>query len=196
MQPLIRPSNWFYLVGWAMILVGGLAAYQFHRGRIVAVANGLTPIVVPGSAELKLTGPAHGTIFVEHRSSVGTQIFVTQPGVSGLQCTLTSPDGEELPLATAWIAFTYDRGLRAGQALYDFKIPRSGTYRLNAVYPQGAAGSSLVLAVGHGYLGDLSAPIIGGLAAVAGGVFGGLLWTVAIWRMRQRHRRRIYGRFA
>jgi hypothetical protein len=80
-------------------------------------------------------------------------------------------------------------------AIRDFWIDSPGAYDVVGVYPPGSAGSSMVLAVGYGLLGDLRGEVAGGLGAIGGLLVAALASFVTVWWMRKRSRRRVYGRF-
>lgn len=194
-MPVWGPTKWYYALALAGIAVSVFALYFFVERRSAAIADDLTRVIVPAESSVTLAASGHHTIFVEHQSVVDDQLFLTAPELGDLQCTLTGPDGDAIDLAPALWGLRYEGGGRAGVAVLGFRAAKPGRYRLSAEYPDGKVGTTMVLAVGHGLLGDLSSSILGGLAlALVPGV-AGLGVGVVTWWARYRARSRIYGRF-
>ncbi|MGD8375645.1 MAG: hypothetical protein PVF68_05855 [Acidobacteriota bacterium] len=195
MRPLVLPRTRYYAIGIVLLVVAAFVGLRFYQRRLEAFAPGLVQVVVPGSTEVEFPRPGHGTVFLEPRSVVDGSLFLTPEDPGRLEITLRGPDGSPVPLLRAWMPVRYELDQRAGVALFDFRIRAPGRYRLEAAYPPGTAGGSMVLAVGYGVLGDLSGSILRSLAVIGALALAGLVALVTVERLRARSRRGIYGRF-
>jgi hypothetical protein len=154
----IRPRRIWYGVA-AIVLGAGVAVFLFL---LIGFINGLAGmprsmirVVAPGSFDIRLDKAGEYTIFDEYQSVMGGRVYSHSGGLSGLTCTLTEKaTGRSIPLTAPGGSETYSMGSYAGRSLFEFTIATPGDYRLSAEYG-GAGGPDAVLAIGHGFLGNL-----------------------------------------
>ena len=196
MKPLITPSRWYYLVGLLLVAVGGLALYFFYQHRMAGLTEDLDRGVAPGEREVRLTRAGHHSIYLEYRSRFDGVLFLTATDPGGLSCELTSrAAARSVPLHRPWVNLAYSEADRSGIVLYDLWVDEPGLFDLHCGYPLGGPGPPVVLAVGEGLAGDLSARVVAGLGLPAGSVLVGLVAVWIVYRRREGAKRRIYGRF-
>ena len=174
----IRPSRWYYGVAVLVFFLGvaGFAWLLFKN--LSGLGESLRQVVVPGKADLVLTEPGDYTVFYEYRSVVGSKVYSTEKGLSGLECTLAaSNSGSKLVLSPASSSSTYTLGGREGVSMFEFRVAQPGTYVFSATYGPGKEGPEVVMAIGHDFTGRLVATILGGL----GLFFGSFAAAVAIF---------------
>lgn len=175
----IRPSRWYYLL--SLLAVGlGLSLFFFimYTG-LSAIPDKLTQLEAPGLAEMTFQEPGQYTIFYEHKSVVGGRVYDTGENLSGLWCTVVSKEtSAPVPLAQPSVSASYTVGNRAGTAVLEFNIERPGVYQVSADYPDRSDGQRVVLAVGQGVVGRITATVVGGLAAMFGSI--GLAIAIAV----------------
>lgn len=195
MRPLVLPRTRYYAIGVVLLVLAVIAGLRFYQRRLEAFPPGLVQVVAPGNAEVEFPRPGHGTVFLEPRSVVDGGLFLTPEDPGRLEIMVHGPDGKPVPLLRSWVPVRYELDQRAGVALFEFRIRTPGRYRLEAAYPPGTAGGSMVLAVGYGLLGDLSGSTLRSLAVIGALALAGLVALITVERLRARSRRGIYGRF-
>ena len=184
------PSRWYYAVG-ATVLVAGLIAFiVFLVISINRISESLPQIqvVVPGTHEIHLAESGTYTVFYEHRSVIDNKVYSTAVSLSGLSVTLYSEDySREIMLSAPAGSTTYETGGRSGRSIFEFEIEETGTYVLNASYPEGVGGYDIVLAVGQfKLLGLILGTLLGSLAILFGAlIVGGVIIIVTYIRRRK-----------
>lgn len=143
------PSALWYVLGATLIAAGvGIFAVVLWQG-ITHIADGLTQVVVPGSADLRLPKPSEYTIFLERESVVNGRIYSTKGAISGLHCEVHSKEtGDSIPLHQPSMSTTYTVGGRSGESVLAFRIDRPGSYEISCGYDEGYVGPEAVVAVG------------------------------------------------
>ncbi|MDP6636256.1 MAG: hypothetical protein QGG42_15255 [Phycisphaerae bacterium] len=184
----LKPSGWCYVVAGA-VLVAGIAGFiLFLVGGLSDLSGGLTQMIVPGQHQITLSETGSHTVFHEHRSVVGDKVYSTGPGgISGLRCKLVSKaDGREIPLHQGSVSTSYSMGSRSGVSIFDFSIDSPGEYVFSAQYPPGRDGPETVMAIGHGFVGQLLVTILGGIGIMFGSL--GLAAAIAVVTFVKRRR--------
>jgi hypothetical protein len=154
----IRPGRMWYGVA-AIVLGAGVAVFVvlligFING-IAGMPRSMIRVVAPGSFDVTLDKAGAYTIFDEYQSVMGGRVYSHSGGLSGLTCTLTEKaTGRSIPLTAPTGSETYSMGPYAGRSLFAFNIATPGDYTLSAEYG-GAGGPDAVLAIGHGFMGNL-----------------------------------------
>jgi len=181
-----KPSGWWFVfAGLVGATVLGLFIYFLFTG-IFGLTDGLTQVVVPGKAELKLVETGGYTIFHEYRSRVKGKTYTWGVSLTGLTCHLTAPSGDEVPLRPASVNSTYSINERAGTAVLEFTIAEPGVYQFSAAYSDGRAEPEGVLAIGHGFVSKLVTLI---LTCIATLVFGeGIAVAIVVVTIVRRRR--------
>jgi hypothetical protein len=77
-------------------------------------------------------------------------------------------------------------GNRAGRSVLEFNIERPGLYQVSATYPDDGDGQRVVLAIGQGVAGIITATVIGGLAAIFGSILLAGIIALVIFVQRRR----------
>jgi hypothetical protein len=190
----VGPSSGWYLLSILGIGVSALALYSFWGQRLETMTADLARVPVPGQVELPLPGAGDYLVYLEYRSVIDNQLFLTPEDLGDLEVVVAPvAGGEPLDLFTPIRSVRYDRDGRAGYSIASFSIDEPSTYLLSGRYPPGAAGSRMVLAVGPGVMGDWSIPILGGFALALAPGLAGFVGVVLTWRARVRARKRQWG---
>jgi hypothetical protein len=197
MTPLITPSRRYYLPGLLLVAAGGLGLHLFYQHRMARITGDLERGIAPGELEVRLSQSGHHSIYLEYRSRFEGGLFLTATDPGDLSCELISrATGQPVPLRRSWVKLTYSEPDRSGVVLFHFWVDRPGTYALRSRYPAGAPGPPVVLAVGEGLAGDLSARILAGLGLPSGSVLIGLVAVWIVYSRREASKRGIFGRFS
>ena len=187
MPQTIRPSRWYYLLSLLVIGCGvGLFFLILFKG-LSSIPEKLTQMEAPGTSEMTFAEPGSYTIFYEHRSMIGGRVYDTGGNLSGLQCTVVSKEtGAPVSLTQPSGRTSYTLGNRAGRSVLEFNIDRPGLYQVSATYPDVGDGQRVVLAVGQGVAGIITATVIGGLAAIFGSILlAGMIALVIFVKRRK-----------
>lgn len=192
-QSKVKPSRWFYVLGIAVFIIGGVLSGLFIFSSLGNFATE-TPIqvVVPGGTDIKLSDTGKYTIFYEYRSVVGNRVFSTGEDIPGIAVSLVSKDtGLKIPLSRTSMSSTYSIGGRSGIGLFDFSIDKPGTFELSAFYPSGEQSSSkdIVLAVIHGFVDKLMGTILIALAIFFGSAAAAIAIIVTTFLKRRKAKR-------
>jgi hypothetical protein len=185
----IRPSKAYYWLAAPFLVLGvGLFVYLlFHE--LSHLTDSLTQVVVPGSADLKLSkGPIY-TVFLEEKSVVDGKIYATRESVNGLTCNIKSQaNGNTIGLRRPGMSTTYTVGGRSGRSVLEFSVPEDGEYHFACSYKEGSQGPEAVLAVGSGVGEKIVKTVLSSLAAIfgGGGIAGCIVVVVTILRVRTR----------
>ena len=189
-QTKIKPSRWFYLLGIAVFIIGGVLFGLFIFSSLGNfAAESPIQVVVPGRSDIELPETGKYTIFYEYESVVGNRVFSTGEDIPGIEVTLVSKDtGLEIPLFSTALSSTYSIGGRSGIGIFDFSIGRPGIFELSAFYPSGEQSSAknIVLAVIHGFVGKLMGTILWGLAIFFGSAAIGVAIIVITFLKRRK----------
>jgi hypothetical protein len=186
----IRPSAWSYALAAIPLVIGcvALAVILFLgiSGTVDSAQNlsgGMTRIAVPGRAALTLDEVGGYTIFHEYQTVFNGRVY-SNTAMSPMDCTLTSTTtGASVPIQLAAFSSTYEFGRQAGQSVMQFEITEPGTYDFSCRYTSGAAGPEIVLAIGHGFMGNILGVVFGALGSVFGSiavVFGSVILALII----------------
>jgi len=169
-------------------LAGGVgAAAVILVQQLRGLADGLQQIVVPGDHEIALSQAGAHTIFYEQRAIVGGRYFASDRQLHGLSLRLLStPAGEEIAIGPSSARTRYAVADREGSSIATFTIPRPGTYRLMAWYPETGSDTTAVLAIGQGVERRLASAIFGSLAAGIAGVVACAAIAIATFVRRRR----------
>ncbi len=149
-----KPGCWMFISAAFLIFCGLLAigvGITVFVLDLAKMAKGMQRVVVPGSGKLKLDAPGSYTVFHEYRSKIEGRAHTSQAGLANLDCTVTDPNGEDVPLAPVNGSMTYNVGSRSGRAVWVFYADQPGTYTLNGARPGGATKPKAVLAVVGGF---------------------------------------------
>jgi hypothetical protein len=200
-HPKLKPSRWYYVLGVAVFIAGGILSSLF----LFSVLSGLaetpsTQVVVPRRSELKLSETGKYTIFYEYQTVVGNRVYSTGQDIPGIEVKIISKvTGSEIPLFSTSMSSTYTLGSRSGKGLFDFNIDKPGRYELSAFYPLSPTPPAtadtqqqkpkIVLAVLHGFVDKLMSTILGVLAITLGSAVAAIV-IIAITFLRRRRAKR------
>jgi hypothetical protein len=190
------PSKLYYLLTVAGLVGSFFSLRLFVERRMEEITGDLTYGVAPGTITVSIPAPGHYAVYLEHQGVLENQLFVTGTDLGALQCTLRSPAAEDVSLRPPLWPVPYTRDARAGVQVLEFQAAEPGSYTLQGSYPQGKPGPELLLGVGEGLLGDLSATILGAVALALVPALGGLIIGAFVLRARKQARRRLYGSHA
>lgn len=182
------PSRAWYFVSLA-ILIATIAVFAYIlSSRLNALPDKLMHLVVPGEADLNLVQTGTYSIFHE-RQSVVDGLLLSSNDIAGLRVSLRSASGADVTLAPLGASTTYSIGGRAGVGIFEFEIREPGIYRLAAAYDGNRALPRSVLAVGHGFVGELVATIFGSIAIFFAGLICAAALAMVVYVKRRRARR-------
>lgn len=185
-QP-IRPSRWYYLLSLLVIGCGVAIFFLILFKGLSGIPAKLTQMEAPGTSEMTFAEPGTYTIFYEHRSVVEGRVYDTGGNLSGLRCTVVSGEtGAPVSVVQASGRTSYALGNRAGRSILEFSIDRPGLYQVSATYSDNSDGQRVVLAIGLGVAGTITATVIGGLAAIFGSILlAGIIASVIFVKRRR-----------
>jgi hypothetical protein len=190
----IRPSQWYYLLGAAVILAGvSLFVYSLLHG-IFHITDNLTQIVVPGEKDITLLPKLKYTIFLEEQSVVDGRIFSTNENLSGLTCHVNEvASGSKIDLRRSNASTTYNVNGRSGRSVLEFVTEGPGVHHIACDYEEGKQGPRVVLAIGSGVTENIFSLVMTCLAEmIGGGVLGAAIILFTFFK-RERSRKQIAG---
>ena len=161
------------LVGIAVAVLWGLAAYNGLRDRIDAFPRAS----VPGEAVVPVTGPEQLTVFFE------TPRLAGEEAAPPLVITVTDPSGSVVPTAASTLDLRFDHADRVGVSVATFAPTTEGTYRVAVAGDVLPAAS---ISVGRSIDVGLVANAIGAVALLIASLAASLVivLVVAIQRVR------------
>lgn len=167
----IRPSWWYLSVGVVLALAGFALFLYFLFTGASHTTDGLTQLVIPGEAELKLAQPGRYTIFVEKDAVVNGRFYSGSESLGGLTCSVKAgAGGGDIPIRRATASTTYSIGARSGRSVAEFSIKQAGDYHFACQYPPDTKGTEAILAVGTGVVERIFKTVILSLLSMFGGV--------------------------
>jgi len=180
-------SALYYVLGALSLLIGCLVttAILFFGARDLPASiaeaydlNGLTQIVVPGSANLALSRTGAYAVYYEHRSVVDGVEYINGETPPSLNCILTrQTTQDEIPLVPDFVETneysTKDRR-REGKLLMSTTVDEPGNYTFSCQHPDGSDQPKYVLAFGQNLVWELFRSIAG----AAGSILGSLVVIV------------------
>lgn len=187
----IRPSWWFYILALVLFL-GGVSYFLYALWHGLShITDSLVQLVVPGEAQLPLKQRVAYTVFLETKSVVNGKVYDANGAVDGLSCELKSaPNEAAIPLRRPSGSTTYTVGGRSGRSVFEFRVPRNGTYNFACGYGIEAKGPETVVAVGTGVDAGIWRTVLSALLAIFGGVGSGfIVWLVTfVLRVKSKER--------
>ena len=182
------PARGWYGLSAILILAAVAIVAVFIIYRIHAITGMLQQVVVPGQATLTLDEPGDYTIFHEYESVVDGKLYYAM-SLSGLNVTVTGPDGARVTLTTPGATSRYNLSSRSGVSVFAFTATKPGAYRLVAAYDNGRNEPQTVLAVGKGFLASILLTVFGALLIMFAGIGGGAAIAVIVFIKRRRAQR-------
>ncbi len=192
-----KPSRIFYVIGFAIIAVGiplfsilvfeGINKIISDRNLTVSGDTDLVQLVVPERVDIRLEKTGKHTIYHEYRSVIDNRVYASSPQeISGLEISLISETTRTpIPIEESSVSSTYTVGSRSGISLFDFNIDEPGTYELSAFYPDGQLEPKVVLAVGHGFVGNIIWTVLQGLGILFGTFAAGSTMVIMTFLKRR-----------
>jgi len=176
-DPTIKPNPWRYALA-ALIIIAGMAlSFELLMSGLGSMGKDLIQVTVPGESSIYLPEVGEYTIFYESRSVFQGKIYSTGDEIPALEIEIANrTNGWEVVTYPPSESMSYELGGRLGRSVLAFQIDQPGEYVLSASYPQGSEGPEAVLAVGHGFFGN----IISGVLTFLAVFFGSLLLGGAI----------------
>ena len=178
--------NWYWVAG-AFGVTGVVVFVVFLFNGISGIGDGLDQMLAPGKAKFVFAEPGSYTVFHEYES-VFEERYYSSPGiVSGLEVRIApSAGGGAVDVHAAGTNASYELSGRAGSSIFEFEIVEPGTYRVTAAYADGRGSPEIVLAIGHGFMGNLLTTIFGGIAIMFAGLGGAGVIAVVTYLKRER----------
>ena len=82
-------------------------------------------------------------------------------------------------------------GSRSGVGVFDFNIDSPGEYLFSAQYPADHEGPQAVLTVGHGFVEQLMATVLGGFGIMFGSLIAAIAIALTTFLMRRGAKKRL-----
>jgi len=190
--PAIRPSQWYYLLGAAVIAAAvSLFIYTLLHG-IFHITDNLMQVVVPGEKDLMLLSKLKYSIFLEEQSVVDGRIYSSTENLSGLTCHVNSlASGTKLDMHRSGISTSYNVNGRSGHSVLEFVTQEGGTYHIACGYEEGKQGPQVVLAVGAGVGEKIFSMVFRCLAEMFGGGALGAAIILTVFFKRKASRQQL-----
>ena len=170
----------------------GLFIYALYHG-LSHMADNLTQLVVPGTAQLTLQHGKTYTVFLEEESVVNGKVYSTTESVSGLECHVTAAsDGAIVPIRKAGTNTTYELNSRSGRSVLEFHIDQDGKYLFACDYVQNSKGPETVVAVGSGVGESIMLAVVECLTSLFGGVAAALAVIALVLIRREREKKKLW----
>lgn len=197
-------SAWFYGLGVLVILAGfGLTAVLLIQGvkelpsslRKAYDLNRLSPVVVPGSADLTLARSGAYAVYYEYRAMVDGKPYINKQTPPTLRCSLTSKtSGREIPVVPDFVdSNRYSGGgasyeeRREGVLIMSSTLKTPGVYTFSCWYPGGEEEPKVVVSLGQNIAWEVmqallrtAKPLSTGLALICGSGMAAILITAVV----------------
>ncbi len=175
----IKPHWSWFLLGPAVLILGGIGAVVLMAGGLMSVAEGMQRVDAPGEAVIRIEQPGEQAIFFEQRgvaqASAPADLTLSITPLSG---------GEPLNISSTIGNVTYNANGVAGRNYGSVNFPAAGEYKVVATTATG--GGQVALG------GNPGEKIVGSLLGFFGLGFGSfvacviILIVVAVKRARNR----------
>ncbi|MFN2215261.1 MAG: hypothetical protein ACK2UE_19490 [Anaerolineales bacterium] len=178
----IRPSRWYYLLAFLLpVFACGLTGFLVFRnvpklpGALDAFdVKQLTPVIVPGSAEINFPRSGAYSIYYEYRSDIYGVRYVRAQNLPRIICQLTSKaSGEEIELESTFVEgeiYTTQNKERAGVLMNNISINQPGVHEFSCRYQDGRSNPQIVLAIGPNMIWEFFNLAVKPVAAIAAGL--------------------------
>jgi hypothetical protein len=180
----------------ALSVVGGAVCLVFFVLTLMDVGRNFQRVVIPPGGDVTLAEPGRYTIFYEHQSTVGGQRFNSSQQLPGVNVSVReagAPNASPLPVTGVNTNINYSTTNSAGYAVWEFTVPKPGTYRIDAQYTTPSPNQPpRVLAVGRGMFGAITQSILfmfGGLLIGGVGLTAALILFIVTLVRRQSARK-------
>jgi hypothetical protein len=188
----IRPSAWYYLLAAAFLVGGvGMSILLFASG-MRRVRDAMAREDIPGQMDLELKQNETYTVFLELASWADPAPASKGGTRGGVSCQVNAlPNGEKIPARRSAATTGYLYGTRAGISLFEFSVPRDGTYMVACTDGRGRPAPKLEVAVGGGARKSISTVVARSFFVLALGIVAGLFIFVRVTGLRLASRREI-----
>lgn len=165
----------FIIIGIMIFVISiVLFVYLLVTG-IIAMNEGLTRIVAPGTYELTLDKKGGYTVFWEFRSNIdGTPVY-QEHFPEGFTLDISAPDGAYVHMKEASTDSTYSFGSREGVSILEFTVHAPGVYIFKADIPEGVEPRAVTLTFAQGFFGGILKTVFSSIAVLFGGIVVGAL---------------------
>ena len=182
-QP-VRPARlWYWVAGAAVVAaVVWLALGLFLGFRSLSrQVEGFQRVPIPGQAEVSLAERGGYTVYFEGLGASDEQVPIPP-----FRFSLTTVDGEEVPVRAYGGSATYGFGGHSGRAVATFQIEEPGRFLLQTEGESQDVEANLAVgrSVGPAIFGTVTQPIVGALVLLLAGAV--LAVVVAVRRNRAR----------
>lgn len=183
MQP-IKPHWGWFLLGPAILFLGGITASVVLAGGAMTVATDMTRVDIPGTATIYAEEPGKMPIFYEERT------FGRATAPLNLEVKITpTAGGEPLSIDTSTTNFSYNNNGVAGQQWGTANIPAAGAYTVETTVPLGTSAGQL--AVGSNPGERLIATLLAFFGIGGGSFLLCFLIVIIVAVKRSRYRKRL-----
>lgn len=187
------PGRKWYVIALLVFLLFFVPSLLGFLKGLDGITNGLTRVVIPGEATVDLEAGTW-TIFYEHSGEFEGETFSTSTQAPGIEASVTSEDGEQIPVSPSFASFEYNIGGHTGFSIGEFKVPEEGTYVFSAQLVDPNDPGPYLLALGKD-LGSSTILLVVGIIGMIGGAFiGFVIWLIVIiLRSRAKKRAQMAG---
>lgn len=191
-HPMAAPSSgpgrkWYLIPTFLLLLIGVPSLLALLSG-LQGITNGLTRMTIPGETIVDLE-PGTWTIFYEHSGEFEGETFFTSSASPGMNITVTTSDGESIPVTSSFGSFEYSVGGHSGQSIAQFRTDHDGEHVVTVTLADPDDPEEYLLAFGRD-LGRFTFMLVMGIIGViAAGVLAFIVWlTILILRVRGKSR--------
>jgi hypothetical protein len=165
------PGRQRYWIAAALVVAGFVTSGVFLNARLGKIAEGMSQLVIPGTAELMLEVPGTYTIYHEARSVVDGRHYATPDNVSSVTVDVLSlGTGQPIEVGAPASHTSYSVGGRSGESILACEIRAPVSYRIVAFHEGGDPDAPVVLAIGQGATARLMSTILGAVGFVLLGI--------------------------
>jgi hypothetical protein len=139
MQP-VKPHWGWFLLGPAILFLGGICAFVVMIGGTMNVAKDMTRVDIPGTATVYAEKPGKMPIFYEERT------FGKATAPLALEVKITpAAGGTPVPIDTSTVNFSYNNNGISGQQWGTADLPAAGAYTVETSVPLGTTAGKLAV---------------------------------------------------
>lgn len=163
----IKPHWGWFLLGPAVLILGGIASVVLMAGGLMSVAEGMQRVDAPGEAVIRIEQPGEQAIFFEQRGVAAAS------APADLKLSITPlAGGEPLSISNTFGSVTYNANGVAGRNYGSVNFPATGEYKV--VVATATGGGQVALG------GNPGEKIVGSLLGFFGVGFGSFVACVII----------------
>ncbi|MEZ5991645.1 MAG: hypothetical protein R3E76_04770 [Planctomycetota bacterium] len=180
----IKPHwGWFFL-GPAILVLGGVGAFELMVAGILSAGSDMQHVPVPGEGVVHINEAGDMTLFYEQFKVASATVPV------GLNVQIRPVGGSATLPVGSTTSFTYSNGRLAGRSIGAVNFPEAGDYKVKVSVPEGVPADGNV-ALGGNPAGAILGTIFGFIGIGFASFVLCILVLVVVGVKRGKHRKRI-----